>query len=326
MLNKMKFFTPLAVFTGLLTAPLSAQAVVHGEAYQQIVEAAMAQYFEVDGWAVDNDIDQWFGEDWYSTKRFPEQGSSIFMPDAEMSAAQKAVLLFDYLEGELPHARYRVRFGTDFPYVEDEPTTPWAYIEVTRFNLGPTKHEDLAQYAEVVAPIEEFGEGPHVARRFAFTPVQGQLAHLVQAARTELGDEVAAAEQCFAQACLSLDEIIGTVGEWETVDAYDFESVITTSAAESTRNQSSDEVVAELVARHIGPEYGEIVESTQAPEPFIELVISKNIEGQELSMTAVSYQGHVMDDAISGVWYKRLQVGGMEPYWERLLNYRRVDR
>lgn len=326
MLKKMKSFIPATLVAGLAMAP-QAQAVVHGEEYTQQVEATQAQFFDADGFVIDEDIDQWFGDDWYSAERFPDQnGSAMFMPDAEMSAAQKAVLLLDYLEGSLPHARYRVRFGTDFPYVEGEVSTPWAYVEVARFNLGPAKREELSQYADTVAAAEEFGVGPHVVRRFVFTPIQGQQAHLVQAARAELDDEQAQAEQCFGQSCLSLDEIIGTVGNWEEVSAPPAELVVVTEAAAAPRNQTPDEVAAELVGSHIGPEYGEIVESVQAPEPFLELVISKNIEGQELAITAVSQQGHVMDDAIAGVWFRRLQVAGMDPHWERLLQHRRVEK
>jgi len=327
MSRKMKSFASLTLMAGVALTPLAVQAVVHGEDYQKQVEATMEQFLDVEGLVIDTDTEQWFDEDWYTADRFPAQNdSSMFMPDAQMSAAQKAVLLFDYLEGELPHARYRVKFGTDFPYVEDAPATPWAYVEVTRFNLGPAKHEELSQYTDSVAALEEFGAGPHVLRRFVFTPIQGQVAHLVQAARAELDDEQAQTEQCFGQSCLSLDELLGTVGNWEEVSVPEFESVIPTSTQAAPRNQTPDEVAAELVSIHIGPEYGEIVESVQAPEPFLELVISKNIEGQDLSVTAVSHQGHVMDDAISGVWYRRMQAAGMTPHWERLLQYRRMER
>src|SRR5690625_1665655 len=186
MSRKMKSLASWTLMAGFALTPLALQAVVHGEDYEKQVEATMEQFFADEGLVIDTDTEQWFDEDWYTADRFPAQNdSSMFMPDAQMSAAQKAVLLFDYLEGELPHARYRVKFGTDFPYVEDAPATPWAYVEVTRFNLGPAKHEELSQYTDSVAALEEGGAGPPVLGRLGFTAVQGEGAHIEQAATAQ---------------------------------------------------------------------------------------------------------------------------------------------
>src|SRR5690625_3989500 len=67
-----------------------------------------------------SEMDDAFDESWYQPERcLGMRGVLVFVPDAEMSPLERAVLLFDYLEGPLPHARYRVQMGADFSSMGD---------------------------------------------------------------------------------------------------------------------------------------------------------------------------------------------------------------
>ena len=280
------------------------------------------------------DIESWFDDGWYQSEQFPGMSTdSVFFPDAQMSPLERATLLFDYLEGQLPHARYRIQMGTDFSTVGQPGQGPMAFVEVTRFNLGPALHEDLQTQYDQVADLEEFGVGPHVSRRFIFTPIQGMNAHVVAAGRQELSDEQAADMMCFEQSCLVMDEIAGKSGDWEEVEVpagvAQAQGGSATEQADDTQNievavnDSVAEVVGELALAHIGAEYGEPVESVQAPDPYLEIVVSKDVTGQAPVLDVISHQGHLMDDALSDIWYRRIQVDGTDPHWERLLQHRR---
>lgn len=279
-----------------------------------------------------SEMDDWFDESWYQSERFPGMSAdSVFFPDAQMSPLERAVLLFDYLEGPLPHARYRVQMGTDFSSMGEVGQGPMAFIEVTRFNLGPMLHEDLQAQYDQVAELEEFGEGPHVAHRFVFTPIQGMNAHVVAAARKELDDTQADQQECLGQACMSLESIEVRDDDWEMIDrpagleaqedADDTPSA-TADTAEGM-NASAAEIVGQLALASIGSEYGEPVESVQAPDPYIEIVVSQDITGQVPVMEGVFHQGHLMDDSISDLWYRWIQIEGGDPQWERQLEFRR---
>ena len=293
---------------------------------QKTNKALIKEFLQADGFTIDKNIDAWFDERWYSDERFPDVSSqSIFQPDAQLPPIQQAVLLFDYLEDHLPHARYRINYSSNFPYIEGQPPAPWAYIEVTRFNLGPEKHAALANENQAVADIQEFGQGPNVTWRFVMTEIQGKKSHLVGASRKEVSLEQAKKAECFNQPCLALEEIIGTVGHWEEIEEPQRPDSLLFTSSPNT-NATVAEVAGELQVINIGPDYGEPVESIQAPMPFMEFVISKNINGQEFEITAISHQGHLMDDALSDVWYERLQLGGLKPVWKRLVQHRRISQ
>lgn len=316
------------------------------EAEQRDWRRLKTQFLQADDFepVSEAEFDSWFDDGWYTDERFGGQTESIFLPDAQMSPIERAVLLFEHLEGALPHARYRLTLGTQFPTVESDMQSPLAFVEVTRFNLGPALYADLQEQYDEVADIDEFGVGPHVARRFVFTPIQGLNAHLLGGARKVLDAEQAEGELCFGQSCLSLEANIGTVGDWQVVSAdndpglkmlernaaelgAEGDSAVNGGAGTATAtglNPSVAQVSAELAELHIGSEYGEPVESIQAPAPYLSFIIEQNIAGQVPAITAVSHQDHLMDDALAAIWYQRMQADGMAPHWERLLEHRRA--
>lgn len=333
-----------AVWTGLAISPAWA-----GQASVQVASASAQQVAQQDGSAVktaqeldvsfvrkdgfeqvrSKDIESWFDDGWYRSEQFPGMSTdSVFFPDAQMAPLERATLLFDYLEGQLPHARYRLRMGTDFSTVGQPGQGPMAFVEVTRFNLGPALHEDLQTQYDQVADLEEFGVGPHVSRRFIFTPIQGMNAHVVAAGRQELSDEQAADMMCLEQSCLVLQQIEGKSGAWESIPVPSWVGQNGTTLEDAQQQLGTGEnatvayAVREITEANLGSEYGEPVESITAPEPYFEIIVSKNVTGQVPALEVVSHQGHLMDDSLSDIWYRWIQVDGNEPYWERLAEHR----
>ena len=101
------------------------------------------------------------GSRYYATTRFPKIGASAFHPDADLPAPVRAMLMMDSHEGVLPHARYLVNYQ---PTSEGAtPDNTHDFVDITRFNLGPAVHADLARSvpAEHLANVKSFGVGPH---------------------------------------------------------------------------------------------------------------------------------------------------------------------
>lgn len=243
------------------------------------------------------------GDAYYTPARFPTLGASPFLPDSALAAPVRAVLLVDQLEGLLPHARYRV----EWQVVQDAemPERMLHQVQVERFNLGPARHADVRQYVdeEHLAPVESFGEGPHVAWRFTMAPHQGMRAGLVEASRRLMDEGRAAAADCLGARCLQLEAATGP-----DAPGWHPREVAPPSAGYRAYTDSGPvpaRVMDDLVAA-IGEEAEMPVAAAKAPR-FV-FVISSNVEGQELLTTALGRDSVVMDDAIGAVWIRWSQV------------------
>lgn len=137
--------------------------------------------------------------------------------DADVTAVEKALLLLEANERFVPRARYAARIGIAF-----HGEIPVSFVEVERYNLGPLIWQETvdAYGAENTAPVEEFGEGPHVIWRIATQPNTKAAAILLAASRREIGDGEAAVRDCVARTCLSLDPI-EFMTEWSQAPAFD---------------------------------------------------------------------------------------------------------
>lgn len=137
--------------------------------------------------------------------------------DADVTAVEKALLLLEANERFVPRARYAARIGIEF-----HGEIPVSFVEVERYNLGPLIWQDNVEAygKENTAPVEEFGEGPHVVWRIATQPNTKAAAILLAASRREIADEEAARRDCAARSCLSLDPI-ELMTEWSQAPAFD---------------------------------------------------------------------------------------------------------
>jgi hypothetical protein len=85
-------------------------------------------------------------QDWYTRSRFPDPDTTtIERADAGINAATKALMLLESQEPPLPYARYRLIYRLD--NAPDFSGYANAYVEVTRFNLGPVIHADTVASA-----------------------------------------------------------------------------------------------------------------------------------------------------------------------------------
>src|SRR5690625_3012145 len=165
--------------------------------------------------------------------------------------------------------------GTDFGSIGESRQGSMAFIEVTRVYLRPTLPEDLEDQYGQGAELEGFGDGPLVAHRFVFLPIQGMNGQVVAAARKWLDDTQADQQECLGQACMSLESIEVRDDDWEMIDrpagleaqedADDTPSA-TADTAEGM-NASAAEIVGQLALASIGSEYGEHVESLKDSDP-----------------------------------------------------------
>ncbi|QOW19845.1 hypothetical protein INQ41_01890 [Lysobacter ciconiae] len=253
--------------------------------------------------AVDVDTTAW--DDYYTAERFPGQGGSVFMPDADLIAPVRAMLLMEYSEGTLPHARYRVTY--DMLSDATDPDATVSEVEVTRINLGPAFREQALEGVPVEhqAPLEAFGVGPHVSWRFQMAPIQGMTAHVVAAGRRELSDAQVAALDCLGAPCAQLDSAEGPAGNWEEREAPAAGADYRALTVEGPDPAYVVDQLLSVMLGEDGPQPTGPAGSDQPPR--ITLVVSVNAGGQDVMTTGLGRNSVVYDDAIGTVWVRSAQ-------------------
>src|SRR5699024_7315755 len=136
----------LVAATILITWPAHA-VVLPQEVSQQLLQRfdafiTVSDYSEVD-------LAGFPGDDWYTPARFPGLGSGqsgVRRPDYDIDPVTRMVLMVAAHEKPLPHVRYRITYrlaAAPAPFHD----VRHAYVEVTRFNLGPTLRRELLALA-----------------------------------------------------------------------------------------------------------------------------------------------------------------------------------
>lgn len=280
-------------------ALLSATALANADSFERFVSAKGFQKVESETLE---------GDRYYTSARFPKQGSSAFHPDADLPAPVRAMLMVDSHDGALPHARYRITYQPT-----SEPATPddtRHFVEITRFNLGPAVHAGLVGTvpAEQLADIKAFGVGPHVAWRFAMSPMRGMVAGLDAASRRVVSAKEAANFDCLGQPCARLPSSEGPSGQWKSQRL----PTLPPGYARSTKQGIAPASAAEQLLALLG-------EDAQRAEPYAEnmqrlvLVVSANAGGQEKGVTGLARNALVFDDAIGTQWARVQQLVGLPP-------------
>jgi hypothetical protein len=145
----------------------------------------------------------------------PEE--TVFRADSNISPPGKALLIFEYMEPEASHYRFKIN------YVEKKVEAPPAaapvivsFIKIDRLNLGEAFRSHLKEIygEENIAPVEYFNPGPHLSWRFVTRPVMGQSAHIVGASRKVISDRSVSAIDCMRQSCLETGSIIEKMLPW----------------------------------------------------------------------------------------------------------------
>lgn len=300
------------IFLTLVIGLLSPLAIYAGEMYQQALVRMdkTAQSFVFGNNYIEHSVETLIGPQYYSEQTFPEfltNSTQLFQLDADIDALTRSILIFAAQEINLPYVRYQVDYSvntdTEIPGLKQD------YIDVTRYNLGPTLRNDLLQYldAENIADITDFGVGPHVSWRFAMTPIMGMQADVIYAARKEVPDYQAREAMCFLQSCLSLGTTELPVTQTHILDRP-LLSLATYRAENSYGVTQPARMIEELWAAFGADEALPYIKD----QPQFIFVISSNVVGQEHMTLGTGLQTMVLDDAIEQVWLQRSQMAGVE--------------
>src|SRR5699024_4597238 len=232
--------------------------------------------------------------------------------DKDMSPLQRSLLLFEAVEGELPRVRYKVAFHRGSGTGEDGPDK-LAFIELERFNLGPTIREEVVeQYGGQAAPPEVFGVGPHVGWRIVMAPGATRNAEVTGITRRELSNYEAKTSTCFDISCLSTSMVGGPDGDWRD---HPTPGIAEPDDPEDPADWPDDSAAAAAgaVSRYMfgadGDGYGEHREGVSGDDPELVMVISQDVAGQDPPTNAVIHETGMMDDAIAEMWTQRLLYG-----------------
>lgn len=248
------------------------------------------------------------GKRYYATARFPRQGASAFLPDADLAAPVRAMLLLDSHEGALPHARYLIDYQLSSEAATPDETR--AYVDITRINLGPTVRADLATSIppEHLAPAKAFGTGPHVRWRFAMSPRRGMSAGLDAASRMQISAQQAATLDCLGQPCTRLETAEGPKGNWKPRAL----AKLPPSFARSTPAGVAPASAVEHLLSLMGEDAQQAV-AFSANAPRLTFVVSANAGGQETQTTGLARNRIVFDDSVGTQWLRFRQIADAAP-------------
>lgn len=310
----------IVVLAVMAVMVLPAQAVVLPESITQQLQQRFDAFINADGYT-EMDMSSFANGAWYSPARFPQSGSGqsgVFRPDHALDPVTRMVLFVNGLEKPLPHLRYRITYRL-VAAPDDYADVQHAYVEITRFNLGPKLQRELEQVANgqyPVAPADVFGIGPHVSWRFVTTAVQGMAASVVRASRREISDGAAQAADCLGVSCLSLSDPMGPAqGDWRELQPPQLEApVYSDSDGFMPGPARIGQALFAFATRHgEEPAYGNFTD-----KPQMVFVISKDIEGQDRTINGLLHEPYLMDDAISDIWTRRLQATPDAIQWRTL--------
>lgn len=290
----------VASLSDLAANPLQ-QAYIQQD--QQAIQFIQQQsgYSALDPEALINDA-------YYSSTVFlVDQASTAFLPDADLDALSRALLLFEHHEKPLPHARYLIQYSTETPV--DFPQLQQSYIDITRYNLGAERRADLLLYApaEQVAPVSEFGVGPHVSWRMVLGPVQGMQADLRYLSRKELSQSETLENRCLGQPCLRLES--PAINE-------SAQSMPPPTLASVRYQKQSDlgiarsALVAHELIQGVAPEPQDPLPYHTKQAQFI-LMLDMYVDGQEANSLGIVQQKIVLDDAVAEIEVIRQEVAGL---------------
>lgn len=260
--------------------------------------------------------------DWdavYTRERFPESGQSALLPDESMGAVARAMLVFDAVEGVIPHPRYHITYHLKQVW-DDCDIIPRAYVQVTRYNLGGARYQEVTQHVDQNQrpPKDIFGPGPHISWRLAMGMVQGKYADIFQASRRVLDDASAAAADCLGLPCLAPEDAKGPQGDWQSVQPSGLPAPVYREPGYKW-TPGPVRMAEMLYTQATGSyQYIEASESTSFERPDMTLIISRDVDGQDGHTHGLLQWQGLMDDEISQTWLRVRATPQTEPQWEAL--------
>jgi hypothetical protein len=241
---------------------------------------------------------------------------SALLPAADVDPLTMAVLALELQEPSLERTRLRVtRVAAGFDASPAGARSAYSFVEVTRFNLGPAVRRSLEDvYGENnLAPLKEFGDGPHTAWRLVTRPLMGNRAIIIAAGRRTMDEDDAAGEECLGQPCLSAEPGIDALAPWSAMEASDQPDAWLAPAAQTGAipvASAADILFGDLADFEAD---GAPPPPVSAPEPDVEAVIENGL-GQDVGVDAAYRQHGLMDDSVSAIWARAAVFVGGEVY------------
>lgn len=245
-------------------------------------------------------LQQWQGEgfftlnkDWFSNhdgSGFDANGQSLA---AQLSEFSYSYLLFASQEIPLPRVRYRLRL---WRYPAQSIQSPaLSRIELSRFNLGPMLHKQLVlELGEAhVAPLQEFGEGPHISWRFDMINLYG-APHVVAASRRQFGDVQASTEDCLGYSCLTITLSPPKAMPDKPLDLPTWQAPYRQQHGVS-EPWLLDTLYHTLALANLEP-------GDSPDKPLLEILLSTDVEGNDPVWHGLARQTQLGDDSLSERW------------------------
>ncbi len=234
-------------------------------------------------------------------------------PGGNVGPLEKAMLIADMAIDSI-----RTRSALSYGEVIGEDGTPYSFIEVRHYNLAAAIHAEAADAygIEYTAPVEEFGQGEHMAWRLVFMPEVNNAAILLEASSRVISDKEASKADCTGRPCLDpyagfdtvdWEEVEGEVPTWPPIYLTHFEDAATPAHA-----------IAELAvfgfwANAESGTYqwtgGEHPEAIADATPYRFIGIDRNL-GQESATDAIWQETALNDDALASITFRRADIGG----------------
>ncbi|HSH57594.1 MAG TPA: hypothetical protein VK965_06595, partial [Halomonas sp.] len=267
-------------------------------------------------------------EGFYSAARFPDIDDSALMPDARLAAVTRAMLQFDFEEGIIQHPRYRITYHVRHtPPGEQCDVIESAYIQITRFNLGPERYNEVIQSVDETLwpPRELFGTQPHVSWRLVSIPAKYRGYATWQVSRRLLSDEEARVADCLGEPCLSLEASAGPtasqhsvpVEAWQPRQPRDHEPANYREPGYSWAPGPAR--VADLLYLEATGSYRNLdpSEGSSLERPEITMVISRDVLGQESNTAGLLRRGGLMDHIAAEEWLRMWAMPDPMLGWEQ---------
>lgn len=229
--------------------------------------------------------------------------------DGMFGPIEKALLMFDVMEGASSFARTALSYGQMTLDDNGLPRTI-SFVEVRRYDL-----------ARAPAAQSE-GQEAYVARRFVFMPLPDDAAVLIESSRRAIPETEALRDTCIRTLCLQTDVSLDTLGpfaEEEPPSGLDWPSpyqaragqiAITARAAAELCAAMGFSQFSDGIYRWIGMNQPQ---AAQSGEPFLFIVLDANHSGTAYSKAVLALT-QIEDGQAAEYWKFRGEEAG-QVYW-----------